>query len=543
MLNDDYVQNAILHRPNSKSNRAPFLIPLNDSTSTFSNFYAPSSKDKSTTSRKSVKLIRPETLKRAVTDACMAAAIGDLEWLKQTFKISAEKAFDKDGFATIHLAAIHGRLNIIKYLVEEQNFDPNFPSAMHCWYPIHLCISNQIGSRAVECLKYLLEKGADINVKNTDDIYPLHMAASEGQVDCLKILLDLKPNARVTDRKGQTPLDLAKLWGHKTCAKMLSSYMWTQEKKEKEELKKAENKLRTQDILKEIERAHFSIYVDKEESEKKFDTWLISQGFDSEGHLIEPPPKPEKEKKEYNLGLKNILLIPDETESKITTNSKLDSDSKTVDNKSSSYKTKRKEQKLNDKKIYHPKEWNYSTKPPEKNYITNLKDFFPRDPHTQLPLNLDLVMLNKELKGMSLEQVKEFMRKNLKSHPSTPSLKSERPVYFKPKNIVDAQAKIRSEEYQLGIDNAGLFLGDDIDSFGYKQARNFIRNNYENLNSDDHVSYYENAPCHFRPHTVKKYIDDKLEIVKNTYGEGLADFMMDRRSGKMRGKYEKVFIS
>lgn len=54
-------------------------------------------------------------------------------------------------------------MNIIKYLIEELYVDPNFAST-HGWRPVHLCISNQIGAKAVECLSYLIEKGAEVNV-------------------------------------------------------------------------------------------------------------------------------------------------------------------------------------------------------------------------------------------------------------------------------------------------------------------------------------------------------------------------------------------
>lgn len=46
--------------------------------------------------RKSIKIIKPETIKRANNDAWMAAAIGDLEWLKNSLKISSEVVFDKN---------------------------------------------------------------------------------------------------------------------------------------------------------------------------------------------------------------------------------------------------------------------------------------------------------------------------------------------------------------------------------------------------------------------------------------------------------------
>jgi hypothetical protein len=54
-------------------------------------------------------------------------------------------------------------MNIIKYLVEELNVDTNYAS-MNGWRPIHLVISAKNGDAGVECLKYLIEHGAEINV-------------------------------------------------------------------------------------------------------------------------------------------------------------------------------------------------------------------------------------------------------------------------------------------------------------------------------------------------------------------------------------------
>ncbi|NJL22736.1 MAG: ankyrin repeat domain-containing protein, partial [Leptolyngbyaceae cyanobacterium SM1_3_5] len=67
------------------------------------------------------------------------------------------------GFSTIHIASINGRLNILRFLIEEKSVDPNF-SSHHGWRAVHLCINNQIGDRAANCLRYLVEKGADINM-------------------------------------------------------------------------------------------------------------------------------------------------------------------------------------------------------------------------------------------------------------------------------------------------------------------------------------------------------------------------------------------
>ena len=99
MSSNDPITNSILHRGNSSTDNPPFLVPIKDSLSTpFNNsrVFNSNSKVYTASSRKSIKMLRPETMKRANNDACMAAAIGDLAWLQQTLKISDEIALDKN---------------------------------------------------------------------------------------------------------------------------------------------------------------------------------------------------------------------------------------------------------------------------------------------------------------------------------------------------------------------------------------------------------------------------------------------------------------
>ena len=77
MLSNETIQNATLLRPQSKSNRQPFLVPIKDSISTstwLNNSQAvlnrlANSSAISTKSKKSVTILRPESIKRANNDA------------------------------------------------------------------------------------------------------------------------------------------------------------------------------------------------------------------------------------------------------------------------------------------------------------------------------------------------------------------------------------------------------------------------------------------------------------------------------------------
>lgn len=483
MQSDETAANSLLYRANSKksdaNNANNLLSPIREGSMLFrpdgsSKFVrsintATSKASQSGTPRKSIKIVKPETIKRANNDTWMASAIGDLQWLKNSLKISPEIVFDKNGYAHIHLACIHGRLNIIKYLIEEQSVNIDLPSSQG-WCPIHLCINNNIGSKAVDCLKYLIAKGANINVKNNDGTYPLHIAASEGQVECLRILLDLRADTKIKDNRGQTALDLAKLWGHRYCAKYLNNEMWCNEKKQLFVENKLEKEKKTQKLLIQIQTAYEFYFEDKELADKSFDDWLMTQLNVQEDSSSEVSPR-KNQSENLKSESKSTIKIFSVTSSIIDSSVK----QKAVSNESEaqSIKSTNKLKPLANSSTPHTN-WNFSTKGHPKTYIPNLNDFYPRDPYTNLPTDTELLFLNKQLKGQTVEKVRALISKDL-SDVDTNSETPGRPVYYKPKHILDAQTKINLESPSGPIDQAGLNINSgDPNSFAYKQAKNYI---------------------------------------------------------------------
>lgn len=96
MLSDDTIKNKILHREIDKSVKLPFVVPTSYETKNERIVEKSKGLTVAANSKKTLKLFRPETLKRAHNDAIMAASIGDLEWLKQTLKITSEIFYDKN---------------------------------------------------------------------------------------------------------------------------------------------------------------------------------------------------------------------------------------------------------------------------------------------------------------------------------------------------------------------------------------------------------------------------------------------------------------
>ena len=110
---------------------------------------------------------------------------GDLNLLKKLLFDGADiNSRDCDGETILHDAAFsNDRLDIIKYLIEEKNFKIN-------------CLDNEFvtplheAARAgnLEFVKYLVEKGADINKQDIEGSTALDYAIDEDRDDVIKYL-------------------------------------------------------------------------------------------------------------------------------------------------------------------------------------------------------------------------------------------------------------------------------------------------------------------------------------------------------------------
>ncbi|XP_022111002.1 ankyrin repeat domain-containing protein 24-like [Acanthaster planci] len=222
-------------------------------------------------------------------DEFMAAAIGDTAWLKQSLRSGRDPSqYDRNGLAAIHLAALHGRLECLKLLVEKYKVDVNLPSSTG-WRPVHLAINSRTGKRSLSCVQYLLDQGADASLVNEDDLTPAHQAAIEGSVKCLEALINSNAAIHLQDNKGHLPLDYAKIWGHRKCARILASESWRQGKNyqagEMEKLKHLRTLKEDDDRdAEESQLAHKEFY-----GSLSFTNWLDEKGLQPKP--IGPPLK------------------------------------------------------------------------------------------------------------------------------------------------------------------------------------------------------------------------------------------------------------
>ena len=76
----------------------------------------------------------------------------------------------------------------------------------HCISPLHIAIKE----RNVDAIINLVERGADVNAKNSFGYTPLHWAVEENSYQLVEFLLIHGANIDIKNMWGKSPLDIAK---------------------------------------------------------------------------------------------------------------------------------------------------------------------------------------------------------------------------------------------------------------------------------------------------------------------------------------------
>ena len=107
-------------------------------------------------------------------------------------------------FTAIHVAAIHGHINVVKVLL---SFGANIEgeTASECRRPLHLAaLTGQ-----VSMAKFLIREGAQLDAKTQHGMQPIHDAAWSGSVEILDALTEAGAQVDCLDSFGHQPLHWA----------------------------------------------------------------------------------------------------------------------------------------------------------------------------------------------------------------------------------------------------------------------------------------------------------------------------------------------
>ena len=145
-----------------------------------------------------------------VTWLQLAAQNNNPELIKMlTDKGCKVNVFDDDGNTPLTTAAAHGNLEVVKILVEnDAKLEPGICKRETCTNrgltPLHAA-----SWRQPSIMEYLIEKGADPNVKNLEGNTPMHNVTWSDSVRSVDILCNAGGNVNTLNNRGLTPLMMA----------------------------------------------------------------------------------------------------------------------------------------------------------------------------------------------------------------------------------------------------------------------------------------------------------------------------------------------
>jgi len=126
-------------------------------------------------------------------------------------KICGRTGCADNGHTPMHSAAWH-QPEILKYLLEKGG-DVN-AKTLDNETILHVAVKGQ----SPDNVKLLLEKGVDVNVKDNRGNTALHFASLKGKEEFVKMLINKGADVNLEDNEGKTPLHLASIGGYSNIA-------------------------------------------------------------------------------------------------------------------------------------------------------------------------------------------------------------------------------------------------------------------------------------------------------------------------------------
>ncbi|KAJ3666507.1 hypothetical protein Zmor_001946 [Zophobas morio] len=134
---------------------------------------------------------------------------------------------DESGNTAMHYAVSHGNFDVVSILLDSKVCDINKPNkaGYTSVMLVSLVKSKATWPNCFNCMKMLLEAGADINIQDEDGSTALMCAAEHGHIDIVKHFLSQPDcDSSITDVDGRTALKIAIEAGHRHVGVLLYAY-------------------------------------------------------------------------------------------------------------------------------------------------------------------------------------------------------------------------------------------------------------------------------------------------------------------------------
>lgn len=139
-----------------------------------------------------LKISNSNTVKRKISEAS-AVNTPDKDKLSPDDRKTRrrKRSLSLDPQILLQWAATHNDIDTLRSVLEGTNVDVNVPG-VDGFYPLHRAAS----TGSLECLQYLVTKGAQLEVCDNDGSSPLDAAVSEGEFDCARFLIEKGANIK-----------------------------------------------------------------------------------------------------------------------------------------------------------------------------------------------------------------------------------------------------------------------------------------------------------------------------------------------------------